>query len=398
MKKNANFGMIIASLLFMAGCSEEVRIDEDMATVQGFGKVYIPQANYRPLSAAVTLTENEFLLKFNVFYGGMKKAEHRIPLSFVTNENLVDDYNEKYGTNYAKLPEASYEMPQSVGAIESGQNSTPLFNVVIKPKGYLEPFKPYLLPIRVQAEGTPVNEALQTVYFEVIASFGPGEVPRENVLSLGGGQPDLLIPFVDNKLVVRNADGRLQLYTADDAGIFGSPTQIGEGWQIFNQIFYFEPNRMVGIAADVVQYQVDGNGAFGNSRTIGWGWNIFEKIFPYKHFLIGVRPDGLTTAYPYNEQGDLDGVNIRDIASDWNRYKQLFAYGSSLLGIEADGTLWQIPMSETNMPQQRVQLGSGWDMYESVVASGTDLLAIDESGDLWRYKFEPRGFWPLEAE
>ncbi len=398
MKKSTNLGIAITSMLLLAGCSAEVQIDEDTATVQGFGKVYIPQANYRPLSATVTLTADEFLLKYNAFYGGMKKAGHRISLSFVTDETLVDEYNEKYGTDYLSLPVGSYEMPNLTGAIESGQNSTPIFNVILKPKGYLEPFKPYLLPITVEAEGAPVNEALQTVYFEVIASFGPGEAPREKILSLGADQRNLLIPFVDGKLIVRDEDGALQLYATDDAGVFGNPVQIGAGWQIFNQIFYFEPDRVVGIATDVIQYQVDGNGGFGSSRTIGWGWNIFEKIFPYKHFLIGVRPDGLTTAYPYNEQGDLDGANIRDIASDWNRYEQLFAYGSSLLGIEADGTLWQIPMSETNMPQQRVQLGSGWDMYQSVVASGNDLLAIDESGDLWRYKFDVKGFWPLKAE
>lgn len=399
MKRIVIFSVVIATSLLMVNCSETVEIDEEIASAQGFGNVYIPQANYRPLKAAITLTDKEFLLEYNAFYGGIKKASDRIQLKFVVDEKLVDKYNDQYGTDYVLLPEGSYEIGAQTAVIEPGHNATPIFNVFIKPKGYLEPFKPYLLPITVESEQVPVNETLNTVYYEIIASFGPGEVPREKVMSLAKGQSNLLVPFADDKLIIRTGDGTLQLCEADDRGIFGSPVQIGSGWQIYDCIFYFGPNRLVGVATDVTQYQVNSEGGFGGHRVIGWGWNIFEKVFPYKHFLIGVRSDGLSTAYPYDEQGDLDGGNIYDIASDWNRYQHLFAYGSSIIGMEADGNLWRIPISEeTHMPQQRVQLGSGWDMYQAIVASGTDLLALDDAGDVWRYKFNVNGFWPLNAD
>ena len=383
-------------MLLLTGCSSNIVIDEDMATLEGFGKVYIPQANYQPLTLGVTLTDEDFRIGYSAYYAGIKNAEQPISMSFTPDENLVEAYNLQYDANYEFLPPTSFSLSQTTASIDPGQRSTPVFDVVVKPKGQLEPFKPYLLPITLTAEGAPVNEALQTVYVEVIASFGPGEVPRQKVLSLVGDHQGLLIPFVDGQLIVRDAAGTLQLYTTED-GRFSEARAIGQGWGIFNHIFYFAPNRLVGVAADVFQYQIDPAGNFGNSRTIGWGWNIFDRVIPYQHYLIGIRPDGVATAYAYNEFGDLDGGNIRDLAADWNRYIHLFAYGNSLLGIQEDGTLWQIPMGETGLPLQRVQLGSGWDMYKSVIALGDDLLAIDAEGDVWRYEFDVRGFWPLKA-
>lgn len=387
--------MAAVFVLLLMGCSSNIAIDEDMATLKGFGKVYIPQANDQPLTLGVTLTDEDFRIGYSAYYAGIKNAEQPISVSFTPDESLVEAYNLENEVDYEFLPPTSFSLSQTTATIDPGQRSTPVFDVVVNPKDQLEPFKPYLLPIRLTAEGTPVNEALQTLYVEVIASFGPGEVPRQKVLSLGSGQ-GLLIPFTEEQLIVRDATGALQLYSADE-GRFGDAKAIGQGWGGFNHIFYFTPNRIVAIATDVFQYQVDAAGNFGDSRTIGWGWNIFDRVIPYQHYLIGVRPDGLTTAYPYSEFGDLDGGNIRDLAADWNRYIHLFAYGDSLLGIQEDGTLWQIPMGETGMPQQRVQLGSGWDMYESVVALGDDLLAMDAAGDVWRYEFDVRGLWPLKA-
>ncbi|MGV3764126.1 BT_3987 domain-containing protein [Parapedobacter sp.] len=394
--KRINQYMAPVFLLLLMGCSGDITIDEEMAALKGFGKVYIPQANYEPLVLNVTLTDEDFHIGYNAYYGGVKNAERPISVSFTPDESLVEPYNLQHDADYEFLPTASFSLSQTTASIDPGQRSTPVFDVVVKPVGQLEPFRPYLLPITLTAEGAPVNEALQTVYVEVIASFGPGEVPRQKVLSLGANQGELLVPFVEGQLIVRDAAGTLQLYTAHE-GRFGDVRAIGQGWGIFDHIFYFAPNRMVGVAADVFQYQIDPMGTFGDSRTIGWGWNIFDRVIPYRHYLIGVRPDGLATAYPYNEFGDLDGGNIRDLAADWNRYIHLFAYGNSLLGIQDDGTLWQIPMDESGVPLQRVQLGSGWDMYESVIAMGDDLLAMDAEGDVWRYAFDARGFWPLKA-
>ena len=359
MKILSHYLAVVLPLLMMS-CSSDIVIDKDMDAVQGFGKVYIPQANYQPLVLNVTLTDAEFRTGYSAYYGGIKDASQRIAVSFSPDESLVEAYNQQHGQNYKFLPPSSFTLSHTTAVIEPGEHATPVFDVVVNPEGQLEPFTPYLLPIRLTAEGTPVNERLQTLYIEVIASFGPGEVPRENVLSLGSGEELLMIPYLNGQLIVRDAEGYLKLYPADEGG-FGEARTIGQGWGVFNHIFYFEPSRIVGIGADVFQYQVDAAGNFGDSRTIGWGWNIFDRVFPYQHYLIGVRPDGLATPYPYDEFGDLDGGNIRDVAADWNRYVHLFAYRNALLGIQADGTLWQIPMSETGMALQRIELGSGWE-------------------------------------
>ena len=388
------YGLVITSVL---ACSKEVKVDLDFPTADQYSKVYIPQANHNPILKQISLTDEVYNFGINAFYGGPNKAKNEISVTFEINEDKVEEFNKRYGTSYQIMPEGSYALEKNSVKIESGASSSAILQVNVKGKGFLDPFTSYILPVTIRSTDAPISESLNTVYFEVVGSYAPGEVPREKVLSLGNYYGGLLFSINDDKLMGKNSQGDLLLYEADAAGKYGDAKKIGDGFTVFPNLFYFSPNRIVGVNVDVTQYTLNDNGIPGPTRVIGWGWNIFKNVIPYKDYLIGIRPEGLTTSYQYNELGDLDGSTIKDIATDWNRYKQVIAYNNSLLAIEPDGSLWQIPMSTAGVPGERQQIGQGWDMYQYIIVSGNDLLALDASGDLWRYKFDPKGFWPLKA-
>ena len=380
----------------MVACSKEVKVDLDIPDADQYGRLYIPQANHNPILKQISLTDEVYQLDLSAFYGGPNKADKQISVSFTIDEEALERFNQQNGTSYQMLPEGSYSFEKTSALIAQGSSTTEVLKIDLMGKGFLEPFVSYILPITMQSDNAPVSESLRTVYYEVVGSYAPGEVPREKVLSLGEFDGGLLFSFKDEKIVSMTPGGTLKVHELTEDDVYSAGYQIGVGFNIFSNLFYFSPNRIVGLNANVTQYRVNDQGHFGASRTIGTGWNIFQHVLPYKQYLLGVRTTGLTTSYPYNEAGDIDGGNIRDIASDWNRYDQIIEYGNSLLAIEPDGTLWQIPMSSVGLPGARLQIGDGWDMYESITVSGTDVLALDSSGDVWRYRFNPKGYWPLK--
>ncbi|WP_270087431.1 BT_3987 domain-containing protein [Sphingobacterium sp. SYP-B4668] len=393
------FLITFVPLIFAANitsCNKEVSVNLDIPEAEKYGNVYMPQANQNPILKQISLTDKVHDLSISAFLGGPHKADRSIVINFDVNQKAVEEFNLLHDQSYEILPTESYTFEKKQAVIPSGSSKTEQIKIQIMGKGILEPFTSYLLPVTITSTDASIKESLNTVYFEVVGSYAPGEVPREKVLSLGDYTGGVLFSFKDGKLISKSPDGNLALYASGEDGLYKKGNQIGTGFNAFTNLFYFQPNRIVGLNIDVVQYLVNDTGELGANRTIGWGWNIFKHVIPYQEFLIGVRPEGLTTSYPYNDAGDLDGGNIRDIATDWNRYKQIIAYHHSLLAIQPDGTLWHIPMSASGIPDTRQQVGTGWDMYKSVIVSGTDLLALDSSGDVWRYRFNPKGFWPLK--
>ena len=378
-------------------CSKEVRVDLDFPTADQYSKLYIPQANHNPILKQISLTDEVYNFGLNAFYGGSNKAKKDISVTFEIQEDKVEAFGKRQGKSYQIMPQGSYTLENSIVKIPSGESSSANLKIKVKGKGFLDPFTSYILPVTIKSTDATVSESLNTVYFEIIGSYAPGEVPREKVLALGDDYDGILFSISEQQLIEKNNQGVLNLYQANDKGIYGEGQKITDGFDHFSKLFFFSPNRIVGIDTDVTQYVINEKGELGANRKIGWGWNIFKEIFPYEDYLIGIRPDGLTTSYQYNEAGDLDASTIKDIAGDWNRYMQILGYPNSLLAIQPDGTLWQIPMSTTGTPGTRQQIGSGWDMYDKIIVSGSDLLALDSSGDLWRYKFDPKGFWPLKS-
>lgn len=396
MKKIIQLFTLLAAILHLS-CGKEIYVNENIPGASEFTMVYMPQANM-PLEKAVLITDSLYQFTYSAYIGGSQKNGADVKVKFDVLPEMVDSFNLKNATAYRILPQGSYVLNNPDAIISSGQQSTSALHISVKTMGFILPFETYLLPISITNADVKINNAIRTTYYIITGSYSPGEVPREKVYSFGANAGTTIFDF-GGKLIHNTPDGRLLMYPVANDGTFEAPSQIGAGWDIFNMVFYYGGNRLIGRAAsgggDITQYVVDANGNFGASKKIGIGWGIFSQIIPYKGALLGINGAGSMTMYPL-EAEDFNYAQIRQIGIGWNTFTQIIPYQNSLLTIDANGNLYQYPLSDDGNFGARKHVGSGWDMYPSVFASGTDLLALDDAGNLWRYKFNPAGFWPLK--
>jgi hypothetical protein len=350
-------------------------------------------------SICLSISPSHYTFNYSAYLGGSLDNESTLNIKFGVSEAMVDEFNLKNGTDYKVMPAGSYVLNQPEAKINAGSKSTGVLNLSIKTQGFIQPFESYLLPVGITQADAKINPALQTTYFLITGSYAPGEVPREKAYAFGANAGLMYFDFNGN-MIGKRPDGTLLLYPAGANGTFNAPRQIGVGWNIFNMVFYYGGNRLIGRFAagggDIAQYSIDQNGNFGASKTIGFGWGIFTKIIPYKGTLLGIDANGSMNMYPLDAAGNFDFGRIKTIGSGWGVFTQVIPYENSLLAIEASGDMYQFPLSEDGIFGAKTKVGSGWDMYTAVFSAGKDLLALDPAGDLWRYKFNPVGFWPLK--
>jgi hypothetical protein len=392
----------ISSLIFcilMAGCSKEVDIDLNVKDAETYSMLYMPQANVNPIIKSLSITPSVSKFNYSAYMGGSLDNSSTINIKFGVSPAMVDEFNLKNGTDYKVMPEGSYTLDNPEAQINAGSKNTGVLNLSIKTQGFILPFESYLLPISITEANAKINPALQTTYYLITGSYAPGEVPREKAYAFGANAGVMYFDFKGD-MIGKRPDGTLQLYPAGTNGTFNAPRQIGAGWNIFNIIFFYGGDRLIGRSAsgagDVTQYMVDNNGNFGASKTIGFGWGIFSKIIPFKGLLLGIDDTGKMNMYPLDAAGNFDFGRIKTIGTGWGGFTQIIPYENSLLAIDAAGDMYQFPLSDDGIFGSKNKVGSGWDMYSLVFSAGKDLLALDNAGDLWRYKFNPIGFWPLK--
>ena len=395
--------LYIPILMLIVACSKDVVVDLDIPEASLYTNLYMPQSVNGPISRGISITDQDYELLYSAHLGGTTAAKSDIAVDFAIAPELVTSYNETNGTSYLIMPAGSYSVQSPSGTIPKGQQSTGALKLSVKTKGYLNPFETYLLPLRMKSEGdVKVNGAMATTYFLITGAYAPGEVPREKVLSLGANAGSFIIDFNGDLMYKEPTSGDLRFFKVNaTTGLFDAQGRtISQGWNVFDKIVFFGPNRLIGRfrtgGQNINQYVINPDGNFLGQREVGQGWGVLAEIIPFKGLLLGIGTDGSMTQYPLNIAGDFDYGNIRQIGSGWTGLKQVFQYQNSLITIENNGDMWQYPLSDAGLFGTRSKIGTGWDMYEKVVIAGTDLLAIDKAGDVWRYKFNPMGLWPLK--
>lgn len=389
----------IGILMMLAACSKDVKVDLDVPGAASFKKVYMPQAGYNPIQHAVSIVEKDTAFAYSAFLGGTSPATNNINVTFSVLPEKVTAYNQQNGTSYQLMPAGSYLFETETSVIPAGGQSTGKLNLSIKTKGFFNPFETYILPVTVTGTGdeSVINEDFATTYYLFTGSYAQGQVPREKVYSFGANPGTIFTDFYGSDLVrVNPQNGNLERYPADEDGVYGAPSVIGTGWDIFNRVFYFGGNRLIGRRisnGNLVSFNINSNNVIGNSGEIGQGWNVFTKVIPFKQSLLGINSAGAMTVYPLNANGGFGGS--KSGGTGWQAFAQILPYQNSLLAIEIDGTMWQYPFSDDGVAGSRVKVGTGWNMYNQVIVSGTDLLGLDSNGDLWKYNFNPLGLWPL---
>ena len=166
------FGVIrvflaMLAAFFMNSCS----YDTDIPNPGDFVKIYMPQATEQSSKHVFVMSDSVQTIIYGAAYGGPDYPSGDIHVTFQADPSLTSDFNSANGTHYAAMPEGSYELEQLSATIPAGELKTDPLRISVKTAGFLDAFKEYLLPVRIEQVdgGLNVNETLRTAYFLVEA-------------------------------------------------------------------------------------------------------------------------------------------------------------------------------------------------------------------------------------
>jgi len=371
-----------------------------------YANIYIPQANQTPKLESLFMRDDDQILSFGVFYGGVDDPQDNIEVTVDFAINMVANFNAEHGTEYEPMPEGSYSLENNTALITSGQPNSSLLKIKIKTIGYIDGFKPYLLPVQIKSvsNGSNLHPQKSVVYFLIAGSFEPGNIPADQVFELQDNDVRSIFDYHGN-IMTQSASGIIRLYPyLDDLQSFGSGTIINTGWDVFDLVLPFLDRWIVrwgswtgGNNGFLNSYPVSHDGAI-SPAVPGWyggGFEVFDLIIPYQGSLLCRFPSGIMNRYPISPTYLFGGMTTLSV-DGWQSYKQIIPYKNTLLCIDEIGDLWEFPVTADGIVSPRRRVGSGWDMYKKIVAFGDDLLAIDNENKVFKYKFNPIGFWALK--
>lgn len=162
------FKLVLAMMtgVLLASCENETE------GISPHAQIYMPQAVDRPSEHALVLKDSAQALVFGGAYGSPNVLNLDMKVQFEISPELVETFNQERGTNYAMMPEGTYELSgESVGIAAGQMQSEPLKLWVNPGKGFDFETK-YLLPVSIKSvEGElPINEALRTTFYLVEAA------------------------------------------------------------------------------------------------------------------------------------------------------------------------------------------------------------------------------------
>lgn len=174
---------ILAAFLLAAtvsGCKDEAELPEQ--PLSDYEKVYMPQAVNSPAKFTLAVSGEPQPIVYGANYGGQEYPAADIPVTFTIDPALVDDFNQKNGTQYPALPAGSFTFTTKEGVIREGELSTQPFEIQVKTTGdgAIDLLTWYLLPVSVATpKGTiVVNDALRTTYFLVRSQPNIADYPE----------------------------------------------------------------------------------------------------------------------------------------------------------------------------------------------------------------------------
>lgn len=164
-----NTGLILlVTLIVLNGCESNTGFDN----TDEYARIYMPQAREAPADHSLIMADTSQTIIYGAAYGAPGSLNNDIQINFGVDASVIDSINSAWGTSYALLPEASYELSQTTAVIPAGETSTEPLELDIATIGAIEPATGYLLPIRIESSNSvSVNKDLQTTYFLISGNF-----------------------------------------------------------------------------------------------------------------------------------------------------------------------------------------------------------------------------------
>lgn len=199
------FNLYIAAVLVLVGILPACKYDTSISNPGDFAKIYMSQATESPAPRTFIMSDTENTIVYGASYGGPGVLEEDVTVNFKAAPELVAGFNQANETNYEVMPASSYMLEGASAVIKKGERSTTPLHIKVKTRGFLQQFKPYLLPVSIASVsgGKVVNERLKTVYFRI-------EAQREGmpfkVFALGKGGGFLDMTAVANLINAQSPD------------------------------------------------------------------------------------------------------------------------------------------------------------------------------------------------
>ena len=398
---------IIIAFLVLTGffsCSKNPVLIKDAAS---YSSLYIPQAAQNPFKVSVFVLDSTQTYSINAYFGGSIKPSKNINVTFSINPDMVDSFNAQNGTAYSLLPSNAYKLEKNSATIQAGSFSSESINIDIITTTNFPAFTSFILPVTIQSGDAPVKKAVSTIYFQVTASYAPGDIPRTELFQLPKDYESIF--SYDNSIFEHAKSGEIYRFPYNVANnAFDSAVQLdNSGWGTSLQwlsplngyVFGMGVNGSpVGTAYGYLYvYKILNDGA--TFRMDGFTGNppfsnSYDMMIPFKSSLL-FRASGGNSMTMYNTNGSFTLGKDTVLAGSWH-FNSIFAYSDNLFTVDGNGDLWQYPLTEGGTVGLPTKIGSGWDMYKQVFAFNNDLIGIDQDNKLWLYNFDIRAFWALK--
>jgi hypothetical protein len=234
------------------------------------------------------------------------------------------------------------------------------------------------------------------------AFTGPKQFPKDWT---GDGFADV---------AVRDAAGRLVLYTGAAPGTLGNPAVIGVGWGGMDVLMAAGQWDGVGghdvlvrsaTSGAMILYPRTSAGAWSRPRTVGTGWGPFRAMTSMGDFTGDGRADLLTirtaTAELMLVRGGPSGALTKPVAlgARWGATRKLLGPGdfdgdgfTDLISVTNLGRLYLYRGNGRGGFRDIRQIGNGWSPFAEVWSAGDitgdarpDVLALTQAGEVLVY-------------
>lgn len=250
------------------------------------------------------------------------------------------------------------------------------------------------------------------------------EPPIINADFEGSGHADLMAIDGSGNLLLYNGSGFLN----DGNNGFATVAQIGSGFTGLRQAFrvtnwHNDNNESVMVVTtngNLYEFQGNGEGGFlngGGATQIGTGWNMFDDIMVVNNWtgdghadLLGRTPTGDLYLYESDGNGGWlnNGGGIK-IGTGWNMFNSIITPGTwngdgheVLIGRTSNGNLYEYISDGKGgwVSQGGLLIGTGWNMFKTFLTVGDwngdgliDMIGVTPTGGMALYETDGKGNW-----